>query len=90
MWIAAAVVAIIVLRRFAPIAGSAFAVLVTIAIAIWGYSVYSKGGGVGLVFMQREVPQAAFYAVIAGWFGLEVFGLIRNLRRRPQKTAADD
>lgn len=90
LWIAAAIVAIIVLRRQAPVAGSAFAVVVTVAVAGWGYWTYQQGGGVGLVFSNQQVPESAFYTVIGLWFGVEVFGLVRNIRRRPQKTALDD
>ncbi len=90
LWIAAAIVAIIVLRRYSPVAGSAFAVVVTLVIAGWGTWVYNQGGGVGLVFSRQQVPAAAFYAVIGLWFGVELFGLIRNIKRRPEKTASDD
>jgi hypothetical protein len=89
IWIAAAVVAIIVLRRISPVAGSIFAMVVVLVLGGWGYYAYHHGGGIGLVFAERQLPQALFYVIIAVWFALEAYGLMRQLRRRPQRTQSD-
>ena len=86
IWIAAAVVGIIILRRVSRIVGGIFAVLVTMGVAFWGYWVYSHDGG--LAFAGVALPQTAFYAIVAAWFGLELFGVVQHLRKR--KTAKDD
>jgi hypothetical protein len=86
LWIAGAIIGIIVLRRISPVAGSAFAVVVTLVIAGWGAWTYNQGGGVGLVFSNQRVPEPAFFAVIGLWFAIEVYGLVRNVRRRARSA----
>lgn len=89
IWIALGIVAIMVLRRFSPIAGSSLAIIFAFVIAGWGTWVYNQNGGVGLVFMNTTLPQQAFYGIIAVWCGLEIWGLIRNIRNRPETPAEE-
>lgn len=87
IWIAAAIVGIIVLRRFSAVAGSAFAMLVTIVLGVWGYWSYHEGGGVGIIFADRKIPEMGFYAILGIWFSLELYSLVKNVKR---SSRADD
>ena len=80
IWIALAIVAVIVLRRFSAIAGSALGLTVAAAVGMWGFVVYSGGGK--MVFLFGSVPPAGFYAAIAVWLAVEAYSLTKAVQRR--------
>jgi hypothetical protein len=85
--IAAAVLGIIVLRRFNRIAGSVLAMLIAAGIGVWGFIIYGEGGG--LAFAGWELPRTVFLGIIVVWIGLEGLSLWQTLRRRKRPAAEE-
>ncbi len=80
VWIAVAIVVVLVTRRFSPIAGSVLGMLLTVTLFTWGLWTYDQGGG--MAFAGVPIPRIVFLLLIAAWFAVEVFALRQNLRAR--------
>jgi hypothetical protein len=95
LWIAAAIVVVIVVRRFSRLVGSAMGLVTSFVLAGWGYLVFKAGGGINL--LGFEMSHGLFYGFVALWAGLEVFELFRAVNRKrqlknrpPEETADED
>ena len=94
LWIAVAIIAVIIIRRFSRLIGSSLGLAVSLVLAGWGYWIYHQGGGIA--FAGFRLSEAIFYAFVGLWVALELFELSRSLRRRrtrrqlpPTDTDAD-
>jgi TRAP-type C4-dicarboxylate transport system permease small subunit len=85
VWLALAVVAIIVLRRYARIAGSCLAIAVILAVLGWGYWTYAHGGAIA--FAGVMISPKVFYGLVAVWFALETYSLVLHVRLRRRRLA---
>jgi hypothetical protein len=90
IWIAAAIIVVIVVRRFSRLVGAAMGLVTSFVLAGWGYWVFKAGGGIAL--LGFELSQGLFYGFVALWTGMEIFELIRaiNKRKRLKDKPAGD
>ncbi|MBI3178080.1 MAG: hypothetical protein HYZ27_00365 [Deltaproteobacteria bacterium] len=80
VWIAVAIVVVLVTRRFSPLVGSALGILLTTSLLVWGIWTYGQGGG--MAFAGVPIPRIVFLLLIAAWFGVEAFSLWQALKAR--------
>lgn len=80
VWIIVAVVAVVILRRFSRLAGSALGMLVAVAIGVWGGVTFDQGAGIALLGFPLSRP--VFIGLVGVWFAIEGYGLVQALRRR--------
>ena len=79
-----ALAAVIIARRFSRLVGGVIGMLVAIAIGVWGFSSFQKGGGIA--FAGFPVSREVFLALIAGWFLFEGWGFWGALKARKQSA----
>ncbi len=82
IWIALAIVIVVVARRFSPIAGAALAASLSIALGVWGYFVYFVPPVGNVAFAGFPLKPPAFYALVALWFSFEMYGLYKVLKMK--------
>ena len=86
--IAAAVLAVIVLRRVNRVIGSFFAILLAVGVGVWGLVIYRTGGG--LAFAGMRLPRSVFFGIVVLWLVLEALALWQTLARRKREASAGD
>lgn len=80
-WVAAGVVAIILLRQVVPIFTSVLAMALIVAVGIWAYIAYRSGAAVAFAG-ELVIPEILVYGLLLSWFGLEAKSLVREVRMR--------
>ena len=88
LWIAAAIVIVIVIRRFSRRIASALGLAVSVLLAGWGYWVYRNSGGIALAGFP--ISEGLFYGFVGLWAALESFELVLSRKKRRSAAAADD
>jgi len=87
-WIAAAVVIIMVVRRFSPIIAAIFGLALAAALAAWGHLTIAKGAGIA--FAGFHLSEPAFFVLVAVWVAIEMYALTTALRQRRLRRQADE
>ncbi len=80
-WIAAGVIAIILLRQVVPIFTSVLAMALIVTVGIWAYVAYRSGAAVAFAG-EIVIPEILVYGLLLSWFGLEAKSLVREIRMR--------
>ncbi|MEE8408932.1 MAG: hypothetical protein V3T05_04965 [Myxococcota bacterium] len=87
-WIAGAVVAVIVVRRFSRIGGAIVGMCVAIGLGIWGHWTFTSGAGVAFAGIRLSEP--IFLALIVAWLAMETYSLIKAIKRRGADEETED
>lgn len=90
LWIAGAILVVVIIRRFSRLLGSALGMVLSVLVGGWGIWVYRHGGGLNLVGFEITAP--AFMTLLAIWLGLEWLQLRQELKRRkapPRRLESD-
>ena len=82
LWIAIAIIAVIIIRRFSRLVGSSLGLLTSFMLAGWGYWVYHHAPNVGISFAGFHLAEGMFYGFVALWAALEVFEISRAIAKR--------
>lgn len=77
----AAILGANLLSMKAPIAGAAAAVLVSLGIGVWGWTVMNKGGQIGF-FTGQKLSPTVFYVFIAALSLVNGMQLLRAIKAR--------
>lgn len=88
VWIIGAVIAVIAVRRFSRLAGSILGMCVAIGLGFWGHSTFTHGAGVAFAGVRLSEP--VFLALVAAWLSMEVYSLIKAIKRRGKHEDAED
>ena len=75
-----ALIAATVLASYNAILGGAAGILITVGVAVWGWSVYDKGGGVAFFGVPLDRP--LFLAVLGVLTLVNVVQVVRGIARR--------
>jgi hypothetical protein len=87
LYIAVALLVVVVTRQFAPIAASGLGLAVAAGIGVWGALTYAHGGG--MTFLGQRIAPTVFFGFVALLLVFEAMNLHRSLKRRQQARAAD-
>ncbi len=86
-FIAIALLAVVVTRRFAPRAASVLGMLVAVGVGVWGVVTYTRGGG--MAFLGVRIPPAAFFGFVALLLAFEALNLSLAVKRHRRRLAAE-
>lgn len=78
--VAVVILAILFMRRLAPVVASVLGLLLAGSIGTWGVWVYQQGQGIAL--LGYAITRPIFLTIVAVWMGMELFNLQQVLRRR--------
>lgn len=85
LYIAVALLTVVVLRKFIPVSASILGISISLAIATWGIVIYSQGGGMS--FFGAQLSPVAFFCFVGVLTGFEALNLYVAIRRRRQRIA---
>ncbi len=85
LYLATALLVIVVLRRFLPIAAAILGILVSIGVGAWGLQTHAQGGG--MAFLGKKVPLTAFFVFVILLFVFELLNLYVAITRRRRLSA---
>ena len=83
LYIAIALLAVIVTRQAAPRVAAVLGMLVAVGVGVWGAVTYTRGGG--MAFLGLHVPAAGFFAFVVMLLVFEAANLslaVKRARRR--------
>ena len=80
LYIALALIVVVVLRRFAPVPASIGGIGVALGVGAWGAYTYQRG--IGMTFLGSALPPTVFFVAVAVLLGFEVLNLSLALKRK--------
>jgi hypothetical protein len=87
LYIAIALLAVIVLRQIAARAAAVVGMLVALGIGAWGVVTYTRGGG--MAFLGARIPPVAFFGFVAVLLAFEAMNLSLAMKRHRNRHTVE-
>lgn len=87
LYIAIALLAVIVTRQIAARVAAVLGMLVALGIGAWGVFTYARGGG--MAFLGARIPPVAFFGFVAVLLAFEALNLVLAQQRHRRRMAAE-
>ncbi len=86
LYIALALLVVVVTRQLAPRAAAVLGMAVAVGIGVWGLVTYQHGGG--MAFLGARIPPLAFFAFVVVLLLFEALNLSLAVKRQRRRTSA--
>ncbi len=87
LYIAIALLAVIVTRQIAARVAAVLGMLVALGIGVWGVFTYTRGGG--MAFLGARIPPVAFFGFVVVLLAFEALNLALAQQRHRRRAAAE-